>query len=106
MAPHLRTAYTQHYSLSLQGEIKRNYVLEVDYVGTKGTRLVGPVDLNPPVFIPGASTAANINARRPFQPWGQVWEGCACFNSNYNFLHTTVTKPVSCVFFLLAPCTF
>ena len=104
--PNLRTPYSQHYSLSLQGEIKTNYVLEVDYVGTKGTRLVGPVDLNAPVFIPGASTAANINARRPFQPWGQVWEGCSCFNSNYNSLQTSVTKHWSGGFFLLASYTF
>ena len=106
MDPHLRTTYTQHYSLSLQGEIKRNYVLEVDYVGTKGTRLVGPVDLNASLFVSGASTAANINARRPFQPWGQVWEECGCFDSNYNSLQTSVTKHWSGGFFLLASYTF
>src|SRR5260370_2266996 len=106
MAPHLRTAYTQNYVLSPKGEIKRNYVLEVDYVGPKGTRLVGPVDLNPPVFIPGASTAANINARCAFQRSGQVWEGCGCFHSNYNSLQTNLTKHWSAGFFLLASYTF
>jgi hypothetical protein len=74
--------------------------------GTKGTRLVGPVDLNAPVFIPDASTAANINARRPFQPWGQVWEGCSCFNSSYNSLQTSVSKHWSEGLFLLASYTF
>jgi len=104
--PHFRTPYTQHFSLGIQREMHRSYVLEVDYVGTKGTRLVGPIDLNPPVFIPGASTAANINARRPYQPWGQVWEGCSCFSSNYNSHQTSVTKNWSAGFFILASYTF
>ena len=104
--PGLKTPYTQHYSLGIQREIHRNYVLEVDYVGTKGTRLIGPIDQNPPVFIPGASTAANINSRRPFQPWGQVWEECSCFNSNYNSLQASVSKHWSAGFFLLASYTF
>jgi hypothetical protein len=106
MDPNLRTPYTQHYSLGIQREIHRNYVLEVDYVGTKGTRLVGPIDLNAAVFVPGGSTAANIQARRPFQPWGQVWEECGCFNSSYNSLQTSVTKHWSAGFFLLASYTF
>src|SRR5260370_20822829 len=102
----LRKTDSQDYSLSLQGEIKRNYVLEVDYVGTKGTRLVGPVDLNASLFVSGASTAANINARRPFQPWGQVSEEAGCFDSNYNSLQTSVTKHSIGGFFLLASYTF
>jgi hypothetical protein len=104
--PNLRTPYTQHYSLGIQRELLRNYLLEVDYVGTKGTRLIGPQDLNAPVFIPGGSTSANIQARRPYQPWGQVWEECGCFNSSYNSLQTSVTKHWSAGFYLLASYTF
>ncbi|MBV8224521.1 MAG: TonB-dependent receptor [Verrucomicrobia bacterium] len=104
--PNLRTPYTQHYSLGIQRAIRRNYVLEVDYVGTKGTRLIGPVDVNPPVFIPGASTAANINSRRPYQPWGQLWEGCSCFSSSYNSLQASLNKHWSKGFSLLASYTY
>jgi len=42
----------------------------------------------------------------PFQPWGQVWEECGCFDSNYNSLQTSVTKHWSGGFFLLASYTF
>ena len=34
-----RIGYAQTWSLSIQREIKRNYVVEVGYLGTKGTRL-------------------------------------------------------------------
>ncbi len=47
----LRTAYTQQWSFAVQQEVGRNQVVELAYVGSKGTKLIGARDLNQP--LPG-----------------------------------------------------
>jgi hypothetical protein len=42
----LRTAYMQHWSLSLQRELGGSRVFEVAYVGSKGTKLLAGRDIN------------------------------------------------------------
>ena len=44
----LRTAYMQHWNLNLQRQLRRNSVLEVAYVGSKGTKLLTARDINQP----------------------------------------------------------
>ncbi|HEX5702558.1 MAG TPA: carboxypeptidase regulatory-like domain-containing protein [Pyrinomonadaceae bacterium] len=44
----LRTAYMQHWSGSVQQQIGRSRVLEVSYVGSKGTKLLSARDINQP----------------------------------------------------------
>lgn len=44
----LRTAYMQHWNLNVQRELGRNSVLEVGYVGSKGTKLLTARDINQP----------------------------------------------------------
>lgn len=44
----LRTAYMQHWNLNVQRELGRNSVLEVAYVGSKGTKLLTARDINQP----------------------------------------------------------
>ena len=38
--------YTQNWNLEIQREVARNTTLEVRYVGTKGTKLWGTLNLN------------------------------------------------------------
>lgn len=38
-APNLRPPMIQHYSLNIQDQLARNTVLEIGYIGTRGTRL-------------------------------------------------------------------
>ena len=45
-APNLRTGYVQHYSLTIQRELLRNTVMEVGYVGTRGTKMFMDLNLN------------------------------------------------------------
>jgi hypothetical protein len=45
--PNLRNPYVQNFSLSVQRELGANWLLDVGYVGSKGTRLFQRVDLNP-----------------------------------------------------------
>ena len=52
----LRTSYMQHWNLNVQRELGRNSVLEVAYVGSKGTKLLTARDINQPqpsVLPPG-----------------------------------------------------
>ncbi len=44
----LRTAYVQQWNLSLQQEIGQNRVIELAYVGSKGTKLLTARDINQP----------------------------------------------------------
>src|SRR4030095_13124911 len=52
----LRTSYMQHWSASVQQQLGRSRVLEVAYVGSKGTKLLSARDINQPrpsVLPPG-----------------------------------------------------
>lgn len=61
-----RTAYIQHWNLNLQQPLGRGRVLEIGYVGTKGTKLMGGRDGNQP----GPSTSQrNL---RPDPRWGDI----------------------------------
>ncbi|HEV7891959.1 MAG TPA: TonB-dependent receptor [Pyrinomonadaceae bacterium] len=44
----LRTPYMQHWNANVQRELGRNGVLEVAYVGSKGTKLLSARDINQP----------------------------------------------------------
>jgi hypothetical protein len=44
----LRTPYMQHWNFNVQQELGRSRILEVAYVGTKGTKLLSARDLNQP----------------------------------------------------------
>jgi len=46
--PHLRTPYTQTWNIGIQHEPYPTLLLEVNYVGSKGTHLLRLVDGNPP----------------------------------------------------------
>lgn len=58
-----RPPYAQDWNFSVERSIQKNYLLEVRYVGTKGTRLPRNVDANPAIYGPGA-TAGNADRRR------------------------------------------
>lgn len=45
-APNFRPAMIQQYSLNLQSELTRNTMLEVGFIGARGTHLLRDVDLN------------------------------------------------------------
>jgi len=46
--PHLRMPYTQGWNFGLQRDLPGNVMMEVNYVGSRGTRLLRLVDGNPP----------------------------------------------------------
>jgi len=110
-----KTPYMQHWSLDVQHQITKNTVIDIGYYGSKGTHLVGIVDLNllePGVALKtlcatGASTAPTVACQaqntafttaaqenildqiRPFRGYRAVNIIKPQFNSNYHSLQVS-----------------
>ncbi len=107
--------YTQQWSLDVQHEIVKDLLLDVGYYGSKGTHLLGGIDLNqvrPGVALannvigPNAQVEANllglpsentnqINALRPYPGYGYMNTVEPWFNSNYHSLQISLQKKFS-----------
>jgi carboxypeptidase family protein len=86
----------QDYNVSVQREVMPNTVLEVGYVGTKGTHLVGDIDLNQPtVAARTANELVDVNAIRPFPGYGAIDDRSTVFTSNYNSLQASLNRRMS-----------
>jgi Carboxypeptidase regulatory-like domain/TonB dependent receptor len=97
--PEMRTPYVQQYNFNVQYEFVKNWLLEVGYVGSKGTKLLQTVTLNqasynpttglfnPPPFTTFVSTNRNVT--------GGLQQVRANGNSKYNSLQISVTKRFS-----------
>jgi hypothetical protein len=84
------------YNLSVQHEIMPNTVLEVGYVGTKGTHLLGDVDVNQPTVAARlADPTADVNAIRPYLGYGAITARLPVFTSNYNSLQVSLNRRFS-----------
>jgi len=70
--PHLHTPYTYQYNLSLQRELAKNLIAEVDYVGSSSKGLTALKDVNP--FVLGTfNRVLNLTP----QPNGNISNFCA-----------------------------
>jgi hypothetical protein len=65
VSPDLATPYMQQWSLNVQWEFRRNWLLELGYVGSKGTKLLQIANQNPPLDL-----AAHGFLARPGVPGG------------------------------------
>jgi hypothetical protein len=108
------TPYTQQWNLTIEHQFVKQILVDVAYVGTKGTHLLGEVDANE--AYPGAALAAGlhttsstgslgpgttiftttddprINAIRPYLGYGPITEIESAFDSNYHALQVTFRK--------------
>jgi Carboxypeptidase regulatory-like domain len=99
--------YSQQWNVDLQRQLAKGIILDVAYVGSKGTHLMGVVDLNQ--VAPGVALAAGlhqpngdtrftgtddprINAIRPYLGFNAVNAEEMAFDSNYHSLQTHVRK--------------
>lgn len=90
--PGLRNAYIQQWNFTIQYAIAKDWVLEVGYVGNKGTHLSRFWNANQPTV---AGTAATLGARRPNPTVGDVEYMDSGGNSFYNALQTRLEKRFS-----------
>jgi len=95
--PNLRTPYVQQFNAGVQWEFSQNTVLEVGYVGNKGTKLLQIINLNQTIYVPasnsfvtrlaaGSILSANKNVT------GGVHQVQTSSNSRYNSLQATLTR--------------
>ena len=112
--------YAQDWNLNIQRSLGKDWLFQVGYVGTKGTRLPRFVEGNPTVYNPDLSYADNSQ----FQDQRRLYSGCTlapdsppCVfssaglisgiaNSTYNALQTSLRKRFSYGVSFLASYTF
>ena len=82
--------YDQHWNIGIQQQLMADTVLEVDYVGNKGTHLAGTTAINNPPAGAGA-----IQSRRPYPRFGTIAYFSQDISSNYHALQTKLEKRLS-----------
>jgi len=93
---HMRDSYVQQWNLNIQRRLPGSVVLDVGYVGSKGTKLVVTYeDLNRPIQVvdPRTPGLASLNARRPNQQYQRnVRSDKAVGNSIYHSLQVKAER--------------
>jgi hypothetical protein len=102
------TPYIQQWSLDVQHELFKGLLLDVGYFGSKGTHLLGIVDLN--LVAPGvaqaaglvkpgeqvvAATTPKLTAVRPYKGYVAINAPQYWFNSSYHSLQMQIEKRFS-----------
>ena len=82
----LRTPYMQHWSANVQQQLGGSRVLEIAYVGSKGTKLLSARDINQP--SPSALPPGLPFVPRPNPLFDDITELESRANSNYHSLQT------------------
>ena len=99
----LRTPYMQHWNVNVQRQLGRSRVLEVGYVGSKGTKLLSARDLNQPqpsVLPPGLPFVP-----RPVPQFDEINTIESRASSNYHSLQARFQQRLSAGLSMLASYT-
>ena len=94
---YVRPPYMQQWNLAIQRQLISNLVLEVAYVGNKGTRLERDIPFNYPIPGPG-----NVSDRRVFPQFSGGDNYTNSGSSSYNALQVKLEKRYSAGLSLLA----
>ena len=104
-AVNYKTEYAQNWSFGIQRQLKNNFVLDVAYVGNKGTHLLQRINGNQPA--PGAG---NLASHRPYYaqyPNMTTLDGLlSTANSTYESVQAKLTKRFSSGLSFLVDYTF
>ncbi len=96
------TGYVQSYHFGLQQELPWGIVLDVAYVGNKGTHLQVLADYNQsaPCLNAGGTGCAAYQLRRPVPTFGDIEIAYGGNSSSYNSLQTKVEKRAGALYLL------
>jgi hypothetical protein len=109
-AQDFRTPLLTSWNLAVERQFASDFLFRIAYIGNKGTYFFGAAEasreINPAIYIPGASTVANTQARRPYQDFSRVGLYESSNNTNYHAMELTAEKRYSKGFSLLASYTW
>jgi len=90
----MKAPMIQQWSFGTEFDLVRKAVVSVNYVGSRGTHLLRPVNINAPE--PGVAAAQNVkvNAVRPYLGYGTITERQTTGNSNYHSLQVSLNRQV------------
>ncbi len=87
------TSSTMQWNFGIQHQLARSAVVDISYVGTKGTHLSDNRNINQP-FPAGAAQVvnktANVNQVRPYLGYANILQYYNGSNSNYNSLQASL----------------
>ena len=92
--PNQRTPYIQQYNIGVQYELMTDVVLDVAYVGNKGTKLNGFRNLNQRAVITNADGTQSAG-NRPYPAFGDIQWMENRVSSTYNSLQARLEKRFS-----------
>jgi hypothetical protein len=78
------------WNVTYEYQVRHDTVAHVSYVGTRGTHLRQDVNLNPGAYIAGSS--ASLQARRPYQPFGTIYQNRNSGANGYNAMQVDFEK--------------
>jgi Carboxypeptidase regulatory-like domain/TonB dependent receptor len=97
--PNVPTPYVQQWTLSLQHELPRRVLLEIAYVGSKGTHLGRYRQFNTPAHVELGQNLAprpgDLQSLRSFPTLGPITQRQHIANSSYDSLQVKVEKSLS-----------
>jgi hypothetical protein len=104
--PKARTPYVQQWNAGIQHELPGRVLLEMAYIGSKGTELGRFRQFNTPTHVETgenlAPRAGDLQALRTFPSLGKIIQRQHIANSSYNSLQVKVEKSMSSRLSLLA----
>src|SRR5262249_12137816 len=60
----LHHPYMQQWNLSIQRQVSSDWLVTVNYLGNRALHLRASNEVNPAIYVPGASSLANTSQRR------------------------------------------
>lgn len=85
----------QQWSFGVQQQLFAHTVLDVSYVGSHGTHLLRPLNINSPPAGLAAAEKIHINAVRPFLGYGNITQRESSASSSYHSLQAKLNRRLS-----------
>jgi hypothetical protein len=82
-----RLGYSQQWNYTMEWEPVNNTAVRASYVGSKATHFVQSVNINDPL-----PSSLPVQARRPYQPWGNIYYYESSRNMDLNQLQLGITR--------------
>ena len=93
--PGLLNGRLQAWNVTYERELMPTYMMRVAYAGSWGDRLAILRELNPAIFVPGATTATTNQRRALFPNFNNITSVEGTGESQYNALQITLDKRMS-----------